>query len=306
MAELAGQKAEATLDVATTAGHTGIVGGPGHGGIIGGGEFDPDWFLIPDWVIGGGDEEIVGVEPGVGPAVGPAVGPGVEVRPGGGYVPGVTTGPHGHSVVHAPGETPVHGAEPAIAAAAGLAITPEHVSVELGRSTPAFVASELDAAGGADEVPATLESMDPAVLKPDPKAPGRFMAVGCGRTQVRAAYQGRQAVASVEVTGQRFLGVTIEAPQRRKSGFDVGVRVQAAKSGGRIEYRIYEAGTSPPDHWVAARETADHQEAELRSPELVYGREEYHLVVEARGGSPASVTEYQLWFKLEPQIEQAR
>ena len=202
-----------------------------------------------------------------------------------------------------PGET--HGAEPAIAAT-GLAITPEHVSLELGRATPTFVASELDAAHVADEVPATLESLDPAVLKPDPKAPGRFVAVGCGRTQVRAAYQGRQAVASVEVTGQRFSGVTIESPQKGKSGFNVGVRVQAAQSGGRIEYRIYEAGKPPPDHWVAARETGEHQEAQLRSPGLAYGQEEYHLVIEARSGSPASVTEYQLWFKLKPQIEKTK
>ena len=178
----------------------------------------------------------------------------------------------------------------------------------MGQTTPAFVASQLDSAGHAHEVPATVESMDPTVLKPDPKTPGRFLATGCGRTVVRATYQGRQAAAAVEVTGQRFSSVTVEGLQMGQSGFDVGVRVQAAKEGGRIEYRIYEAGKPPPDHWVAARESGDYQQADLRSPQISYGEGyggggEFHLVIEARSGSPASATQYQLWFRLQPAVE---
>ena len=139
------QTAEATLDVAAGAGRTDIVGGPGHVGLIDGREFDPDWFTVPDWVFGGGDEEIVGVEPGA------------VVVPNGGYVPGVVVGPGGHSVVHVPGQQHVHGVEVASPAASDLSLT-------------------------------------------------------------------------------------IESPQMGENGFDVGVRVQAAQSGGRIEYRVYEAG----------------------------------------------------------------
>ena len=185
-----------------------IVGGPGHVGIIGGGELDPDWFMIPDWVFGGGDEEIVGVEPGA------------VVVPNGGYVPGVVVGPGGHSVVHVPGQQHVHGVEVASPAASDLSLT-------------------------------------------------------------------------------------IESPRMGENGFDVGVRVQAAKSGGRIEYRIYEAGKAagPLGRGTRCGRTARGRTAQ---PRLAYGQDEYHLVIEARSGSPASVTEYQLWFKLKSQIEKTK
>jgi hypothetical protein len=301
-AQLAGQKAEATLDVTSRTKRAGIAGVAGRPGGIGGigdigdwWDYDPDWFVIPDWVIGGLDGTLIGDDTGV------VVVPGVVPQGG------VVVGPGGRSVVRVPGETRrdgvpgktrPSGAEGTTPAAVGLSITPDHVRLEPGQSTPVFVARELDSAGHSHTVPAILESMDLTVLRPDPDTPGRFVAKGYGTTKVRAAYQGREASAVVEVAGQRFTNVTVStSSQVGTATFDMTVLVRTAQSEGRMEYRIYEAGQTPPDHWTAAEPRDGGQQVELRIPQLEREKK-YRLVIEGRDGPSGTVEQYLLPFML--------
>ena len=175
VAQLARQRAEATLDVSTSAptaprhgswgtapgkDRGGVYGPNGGGGIIGGGEDDSGAFIVPGWVIPGGDEELIPPQP---------------IRE------------------------------------AILLIEPKHVALGLGDATE-FIVTFVDSAGGRFRVPAKearLESLDPTVLAPDPNAPGRFVAKGYGSTKIHAETQGREVDATVEVTGQRFAKVTV-------------------------------------------------------------------------------------------------
>ncbi|MHC4402905.1 MAG: Ig-like domain-containing protein, partial [Planctomycetota bacterium] len=88
-----------------------------------------------------------------------------------------------------------------------LRIEPAEVSLRAGETTPRFMVIAEGADGVPYQVPASLESMDTNILRPDPLAPDRFVAATLGQTQVRAVYRNGEALATVAVTGERFLDV---------------------------------------------------------------------------------------------------
>ena len=188
-----------------------------------------------------------------------------------------------------------------------LRIEPAVIGLEVGDTTPplAVMAERRDGVA-AYQVPATLESMDANVLAPDARFPGRFVAKAFGGTQIRAVYRGREVLADVTVTGRRFAEVktTLNAGA---DDFDVLIEVLAAEAEGPLEYRVYRAGQTAAETWVAAQEAPFGQgrQVTLRSPRMRQGPSStvYHLMVEARDPSGGSVQQYPLTFRLRPQLE---
>ena len=195
-----------------------------------------------------------------------------------------------------------------VAASDPLSIEPSKISLQVGEATPPLAVMAHRADGGPPyEVPAALESMDPNVLTPDPQNPGRFVAKAFGGTQVRALYRGREAVATVEVTGKRFVSVTPTLNEGDQD-FNVSVKVVAAESEGELEYRVYAAGQPPAESWVPAQQAGESRQVELRSPRMAYGPRgtRYQLMIEARSPSGGSVQQYPLTFQLKARIEETK
>jgi hypothetical protein len=190
-----------------------------------------------------------------------------------------------------------------------LRIDPSRISLRVGQVTPplAVVAQGQDGLGY--QVPATLESMDGTVLVADDQHPGRFMARALGGTEIRATYRGKQAFASVTVSGQRFMQVIDEDLDRGTSDFGVILKVLADKSEKQLEYRVYVTRQPPAEAaWVPATRLADgSQKVTLRSPRMQYGLPNtlYNLTIEARAPSDGSVHQYPFTFRLRPEIERA-
>ena len=91
-----------------------------------------------------------------------------------------------------------------------LTIDPAAVTLEVGQTTPRLQrAGRAVGTGAAKEVPAALESRITRVGPGAGSSRGRFVAVGFGGTQIRASYGGREAFATVTVTGKRL-------PQRQQ------------------------------------------------------------------------------------------
>ncbi len=183
-------------------------------------------------------------------------------------------------------------------------IEPAEVSLEVGKTTPRLVAVADDAEGLSVPVSATWESLDPNLLAADPQTPGQFVARAVGRTQVRASYRGAEAYADVNVSGQRFLEV-IETLNGGTTDFDVTLEVLAAESEGPLEYRVYEAGQTPDENWIAAeldRAELDGQfrRVVLRSPRMAYGSPDsfYYLIIEARDPAAEAVQQYPFSFRI--------
>jgi len=190
-----------------------------------------------------------------------------------------------------------------------LRIEPSTISLSTGQATPPLAVVAQGQGGLCYQVPATLESMDPTVLAPDPAAPGRFIAKGLGGTQIRASYRGKEGFAEVAVSGRRFVEVheIKDSLAGNTQSFDIGLEVLAATSEGPLEYRVYAPGQPAPENWVAAEPRDEHLRAVLRSPPVPYGPRGsvYHLIVEARSPSDGSVQRYPFSFRLKEQVERA-
>jgi hypothetical protein len=185
-----------------------------------------------------------------------------------------------------------------------LRIDPEKILLQVGQSTPVLKAIGQAAGGANVQVPALLESMDPALLAPDPALPGAFLAKGLGGTQVRASYGGREAFAEVTVSGKRFLAVNTKLNEG-DADFDVTIDVTADAAEGALEYRVFAAGQSPPEKWVAAEAAGDRRHAVLTSPRFPYGSpsKRYHVIIEARDAAGRTVQSYPFTFRLRPDIQ---
>jgi len=183
-------------------------------------------------------------------------------------------------------------------------IEPAEASVRVGETTPRFAMMAQGADGRQYEVPATLESMDTNILRPEGLLPGQFVATSLGGTQVRAVYRGREAFATVTVTGQRFVGVNTKLNEGQQD-FSVTIEVLAANSEGPLEYRTYAAGQTPPDVWVPAQPHGDYRRVELESPRIQYGPRSarYSLTIEARSTESGTVQRYPFTFRLAPKLE---
>jgi hypothetical protein len=163
-------------------------------------------------------------------------------------------------------------------------------------------------AQGADgrqyEVPATLETTDANVLRPEPLLPGQFTAASLGSTQVRGVYRSREVFATVTVTGERFLDVNTTLNEGAQD-FSVAIEVLAAASEGPLEYRTYVAGQAPAEVWQPAEEAGEFRRVTLQSPQIPYGPRSarYSLVIEARSTVGGDVQQYPFTFRLAPNIE---
>jgi len=191
-----------------------------------------------------------------------------------------------------------------VGSAARIWIEPAVVDLAVGQSTRLTVMSE-DPQGMPHQIPAALQSMDPNVLTPDPTLPGGFKALALGSTQVRAEYRGREAFASVTVSGERFVQVIPqlhEGPQ----DFDVTIEIAAAESEGPLEYRVYATGQAPAETWVPAQLDGGFRRVNLRSPRIQYGPRgsQYNLTIEARSQGGGPVQKYPYTFRLKSEIEE--
>jgi len=193
-------------------------------------------------------------------------------------------------------------------------ISPQRVWIEPAEIT--LAPGELSApvalmAQGADGLPyavsAAVESMDPAVVVPDPAGSARFLAQSVGQTKLRAQYHGRDVFADVSVTGQRFLEVDVgDTPESHEDYFHVSISVTAAESEGPLEYRAYVAGQPAGGDWVPAESHDGLRGVTLRSPPIPYKPRGslYQLVIEARSPESGSVQQYPLTFRLKEGVEQ--
>ena len=187
-----------------------------------------------------------------------------------------------------------------------LQIRPSVVSLQTGQQTPAMSVVAVGADGQPFEVPATLESMNEAVLSADPAIPGQFVARALGETQIRAIYRGKDAFATVSVSGRRF----VQVDQKLNPGpddFGVTLTVLAAESEKPLQYRVYAAGQPPEGtQWTAAEPLADgSQQVTLHSPRMQYGPPNslYNLIIEAKDSAEGVPQQYPFTFRLRPVIE---
>jgi len=186
-----------------------------------------------------------------------------------------------------------------------IVIEPSDMMLTIGQSTPVVKVYAKATDGEMYQVPAELASMDPNVLVPDPLQPGQFSAQALGGTQIRATYRGREALAKVNVSGDRFTDVQTSLNEG-DGGFSVTIEVLAAESAGSLEYRVYPAGQQPAENWVPSQPSATGgRRAVLRSPTLPYGERGklYHLTLEAKNPADGSVQQYPLTFRLGTTIE---
>ncbi len=185
-----------------------------------------------------------------------------------------------------------------------LWVTPAQMALSIGQPTPP-ISVMTDAANGLPvPVDGILESMDPAVVSPEPGLPGQFIARGLGSTQIRATYGGKEAFASVTVAGDRFMQVN-ETLERGQNDFAVSLEVLAAESEGPLEYRVYVAGQPTDEGWIPADMQGGFPRVELRSPQMPYGPQGsvHHLVIEARDPVGGTIQQYPFTFRLTSTIE---
>ncbi len=183
-----------------------------------------------------------------------------------------------------------------------LSIQPNDVSLKVGETTPLMTVLAHETGRPPYPVPATLESLDAAVLAPAGPA-GTFAAQGLGGTQVRATYRGREALANVTVTGERFLRVDTTLDSGR-SDFAVRIEVLAAGSEGPLEYRVTPAGQPSPEQWVPSQPQGNQQLARLTSSRIPYGDRSarYSLILEAQPQGGGRSDKYPFTFRLESRI----
>jgi hypothetical protein len=188
-----------------------------------------------------------------------------------------------------------------------LSIQPTDVSLKVGDTTPLMTVLAHEAGRPPYPVPAAFESLDQSVLTPAGLGAGTFVAQGLGGTQVRAVYRGREALANVTVTGERFLRVdtTLESGT---NDFAVRIEVLAAGSEGPLEYRVSAAGQPPQEEWFPAQPQGDQQRALLTSSRIPYGDRtaRYSLILEAQPQGGGSAQRYPFTFRLESRIVEDR
>ncbi len=188
-----------------------------------------------------------------------------------------------------------------------LQIEPAEISLPAGEMTPPISVTARGTDGMPYQVPATLESMDENILAPaGPEFGARFVAKAFGGTQLRAVYRGREAFVDVTITGKRFVDFNTALSEGQQD-FGVEIEVLAAASEGPLEYRVYEAGKTPPETWTPNQEHGDEfRRVQLQSPRLKYQPRSarYKLTIEARSLNDKSVQKFPFTFRLKPMIEE--
>jgi len=193
-----------------------------------------------------------------------------------------------------------------VVSAGRIWVVPPTVSLEIGQQTPRLSVMTEGQDGRAYEVPAVLESVDPNVLAPDPQFPDRFVARSLGGTEIRATYRGKDAFASVSISGRRFEQVEGKLDPATDD-FSVILEVLAAASENPLEYRVSVAGQPGMETgWTPAVRLPDgSQQATLHSPRMRYGPPNslYNLVIEARASAGETPQRYPFTFRLRPEMD---
>ena len=203
-------------------------------------------------------------------------------------------GPAGAMLVDVPG------AAVAVRPTETLTIEPRRVSVQVGESTPPYVVA-LRGADGAQRVVkgAKLVAEDPILVR-DGKDPARFTAQSLGRTQVRATYGGREAIADVTVAGERFTTIKTAMADQGERDFEVSAEIIAADCDTPLEYRVYVAGQTPSGKWTPSQQQGRSRRAVVESPRITTGppSASYQLMFEARDPRDKSIQKYPYTFRL--------
>lgn len=210
--------------------------------------------------------------------------------------------PAGEMIVDVPGAAVV------VRPTETLTIEPRRVSVKVGESTPPYVVT-LRAADGTQRVVegAKLVADDPILVR-DGKDPSRFTAQSLGRTQVRATYGGREAIADVTVSGERFTTIKTAIADQGDRDFEVSAEIIAADADAPLEYRVYVAGKTPSGDWTPSQVVGGSRRATVQSPRITTGpaSASYQLIFEARDPRDKSIQKYPYTFRLGRTIEEVK
>jgi hypothetical protein len=181
-----------------------------------------------------------------------------------------------------------------------LSFAKDTFDLQVGEHTDLIAVNAKSQDGAVIAVPAQIASMDPSVIDGDPSVPGTFVAKAMGQTKLQATYRGVTCVATVSVTGQRFVTVNTALANKNGNEFDANIEVLAAGAEGEIEYRVYKQGEAPQENWVPNQPEGNNRKVVLISPKLTIGGEGtmYHLVLEARKKGEASPAPYPLTLQL--------
>jgi hypothetical protein len=184
-------------------------------------------------------------------------------------------------------------------------VSPTTITVGVDQRIPPLRASARMAVGQQlREVQAQWSSLDETVLAPGEEGGRHFVGRSAGTTQLRALYEGHEALVDVRVQGDPFHQVILVSEQILRPGnlFAVPVKVQAQGiPEDSFEYRIvFPADVDEaPLPWTPI--PADGRMT-LTSPDMRQGPPGmlYHVVVEARPRGQTEITRYPLSFDLVP------
>jgi hypothetical protein len=203
------------------------------------------------------------------------------------------------------GDVPMVASGVAGTAVATLTIEPGVLTLARDEVTPPIRVMATTGTAPPFVVPTTVESLNPAVLAPDPARPDCFRAMGYGSTQLHAAYGGREATINVTVSGARFTNVTPKLVEGAND-FSVDIQVQGADGEAGVEYRVFQTGQTPSETWTPAQPVDGHPMVTLHSPTIPIGPPStiYNVMIEARNPSGAGVQQYPLTFRLTHVLQQ--
>ena len=88
--------------------------------------------------------------------------------------------------------------------AADLAIQPSPIALRVGQHTPPLTVTIQGGRGLSRQVNATLDSVDPNILAPDPQTPGQFVGKVAGETQIRRHLSRQGGLRKGDNVGETF------------------------------------------------------------------------------------------------------
>jgi hypothetical protein len=152
------------------------------------------------------------------------------------------------------------------------------------------------------EVQAQWASLDEEVLAPGEEGGRHFEGRSAGATQLRASYQGHEALVDVHVEGNPFHQVSVDPRVNLLPGnrFTVVVNVQALGiPEGSLEYRVvFRSDTDGGEVPWTPMPAGSGGSMKLTSPSMSAGPPgtAYHVLVEARPRGRAEIARYPLSF----------
>ncbi|HEY3966836.1 MAG TPA: hypothetical protein VGM05_19895 [Planctomycetaceae bacterium] len=191
---------------------------------------------------------------------------------------------------------------------AAIRIDPRQAVIPQGDPTAVGFRVLVRAAGTGDfrEVAgAKIESLDPAILAPQPDDPSKFRAVKQGTVQVKATIGDLSDTAEVRVTANLFETVapTLGEVRQNEFNFDVAVTGDRSNDKEQPEYRVLVDQNAPRDvSWTQATVAGDRVTVKLTTPfiALVNRQQVYRVFIQVRDrNNPSKVEVYPCWVKFD-------